>query len=71
MSTHSLEARIPHIEGAFDQVNERLSGIDRRLDSMEHRFDQRFGQIDQRFSWVIGTIIGTWITTIIALVFHR
>lgn len=64
MSTHSLEARIPHIEGAFDHVNERLSGIDRRLDSMEHRFDQRF-------NWVIRTIIGTWITTIIALIFHR
>jgi tetrahydromethanopterin S-methyltransferase subunit G len=71
MSTQALEARISHIEGAFDQVNERLGSIDRRLDSMETRFEGRFAQIDQRFIWVIGTIVGTWIATILAIIFHR
>ena len=60
MSTQALEARMSHIEGAFDQVNERLGSIDRRLDAM-----------DQRFNWVIGTILGTWITTILAIIFHH
>jgi hypothetical protein len=32
-----------HIEGAFDQINERLGSIDRRLDA-----------VDTRFNWVIG-----------------
>jgi hypothetical protein len=60
MSTQALEARISHIEGAFDQVNERLGSIDRRLDAM-----------DRRFNWVIGTILGTSITTILAILFHH
>ena len=31
MHTHPLEARIAHLEGAFDQTNERLGSMDRRL----------------------------------------
>jgi tetrahydromethanopterin S-methyltransferase subunit G len=56
-----------HIECAFDQINERLGSIDRRLDAA-----------DSRFHWVIGTIVGTWltmmatqITTILTIVSHR
>ena len=60
MSTQALEARISHIEGAFDQVNERLGSVDRRLEAF-----------DQRFNWVIGTILGTWISTILAILFHH
>ena len=67
MHAHPLEARIAHVEGAFDQVNERLGTIDRRLDAM-----------DSRFNWVIGTIVGAWvtmiatqITTILTILFHR
>jgi len=71
MSTQTLEARMSHVEGVVEQINERIGGVERRLDSMESRFDARFGAIDQRFNWVIGTILGTWITTILAILFHR
>ncbi|MBV9027572.1 MAG: hypothetical protein JO311_03070 [Candidatus Eremiobacteraeota bacterium] len=67
MHAHPLEARIAHVEGAFDQVNERLGTIDRRIDAM-----------DSRFNWVIGTIVGAWvtmiatqITTILTILLHR
>ncbi len=67
MHAHPLEARIAHVEGAFDQVNERLGSIDRRLDGL-----------DVRFNWVIGTIVGAWVTTMSAqiatmltILFHR
>jgi hypothetical protein len=60
MHTHPLEPRIAHLEGAFDQLNERLGNIDRRLEG-----------VDQRFNWVIGTIVATWITTILTIIFHR
>jgi hypothetical protein len=67
MTAHTLEARIAHVAGAFDQVNERLGSIDRRLDAM-----------DVRLNWVIGTIVAAWTTmiaaqigTILALLFHR
>ena len=64
MSTHSIDARMSRLEGAFEQVSERLS-------SMERRFDQRFESIDQRFNWVIGTVLAAWIATILAIIFHR
>jgi hypothetical protein len=74
MHTPSLEARIAHLEGGFDQVNERLASIDRRLDTM----DTRFNAIDARFNWVIGTVVAAWVTTIstqvattLAILFHR
>jgi tetrahydromethanopterin S-methyltransferase subunit G len=71
---HPLDARIAHLEGAFDQVNERLGSIDRRFDS----FEQRFDQVDRRFNWVIGMILGAWvtlmatqITTVLTILFRR
>jgi len=67
MHATPLEARMAHIEGAFEQISERLGSIDRRLDAM-----------DSRFNWVIGIIVGTWvtlmatqITTILAILSHR
>ena len=63
-----------HVEGGFDQVNERLGSIDRRLDTI----DTRFNTIDARFNWVIGTIVAAWVTTIstqiattLTILFHR
>jgi tetrahydromethanopterin S-methyltransferase subunit G len=81
MHAHSLEARIAHIEGAFEQTNERLGSIDRRFESIDRRFesidrrfesvDRRFDQVDRRFNWLTGIVVGTWITTILTVVFHR
>lgn len=78
MHAHPLEARIARVEGAFDQVNERLGGIERRLDGIDRRLDStehltalRFDQIDRRFTWLTGIVIGTWITTVLTILFHR
>ncbi|MFY9630056.1 MAG: hypothetical protein WAJ94_00415 [Candidatus Cybelea sp.] len=78
MHAHPLEARIAHVEGAFDQVNERLSSLDRRLDSFQHTVALRFDEVDRRFTWLIGLIVGTWVTmtatqvtTILTILFHR
>lgn len=60
MATQPMEARIAHLEGTFAQVSERLNSIDRRLDGF-----------DQRFNWLIGIVVGTWITTILTIIFHR
>ncbi|MBV8582736.1 MAG: hypothetical protein JO160_07105 [Candidatus Eremiobacteraeota bacterium] len=60
MSTQTLEARMSRVEGILEQVDKRLDNIDRRLEGF-----------DARFNWVIGTIVGTWITTILAILFHR
>jgi hypothetical protein len=60
MSTQTLDARMSRVEGVLEQVDKRLDNIDRRL-----------GGFDARFNWVIGTVVGTWITTILAILFHR
>jgi tetrahydromethanopterin S-methyltransferase subunit G len=74
MHATPLEVRMAHIEGAFEQINERLGNIDRHFESIDRRFesiDRRFDQIDSRFNWVIGIIVGTWMTTILTVLFHR
>ncbi|HEV3089841.1 MAG TPA: hypothetical protein VGX91_00195 [Candidatus Cybelea sp.] len=63
------------IEGAFDQMNLRMSGVERRLDSFEQSVGARFDSMDRHFSWVVGLIVGGWatmtaaqITTILTIV---
>lgn len=71
MSAQSLDARLAHIEGAFAEFGERLNSIDRRLDAFEHTVESRFALIDQRLTWIVGILVGTWITTILTVLFHR
>ncbi|MBV9720072.1 MAG: hypothetical protein JOZ77_12190 [Candidatus Eremiobacteraeota bacterium] len=71
MHAHPLEARIAHVEGAFGQVNERLGNIERRLDSFVHLITLRFDAIDRRFTWLTGIVVGTWVTTILTVLFHH
>jgi tetrahydromethanopterin S-methyltransferase subunit G len=74
MHAHPLEARMAHVEGAFDQVSERLGSIERRLDSM----DSRFNNVDSRFDRLTALVIGAWVTmvatqmtTILTVLFHH
>lgn len=60
MSAQALDSRMSRVEGVLEQADKRLDNIDRRLEG-----------IDQKFSWVIGTILGTWVTTILAILFHH
>lgn len=60
MSAQTLEARMSRVEGVLEQIDKRLDNIDRRLDGF-----------DQRFNWLIGIVLGTWITTILTILFHR
>lgn len=78
MHAHPLDARLAHLEGAFIQMNERLSGIDRRMDSIDRRLDSfehqtalRFDQVDRRFNWLTGLVVGTWVTTMLTILLHH
>ena len=60
------------------QIADRLNGLDMGIaglrEEMNQRFmqiDHRFGQIDQRFAWVIGLIVTSWVTTILAALVHH
>jgi hypothetical protein len=52
-----MEIRMARLEGAYEQISERLNGIDSRLAAIETRIDQRFVAMDQKFLWVIGLVL--------------
>ncbi|MBV8725548.1 MAG: hypothetical protein JO350_09470 [Candidatus Eremiobacteraeota bacterium] len=56
----TLEVRFDRIEGRFGQIDGRFAQI-----------EGRFTQIDQRFMWLTGLVLGTWITTILTILFHH
>ena len=64
MSVQPWEPRVSRLEGAFEQIGDRLNGIERRLDRVE-------GTIESRFGWMMGTLIATWITTMLTVLFHH
>ena len=57
MSAQPLEIRMAHLEGAYEQVSQRLNGIDQRLLGLEQRMDSLRGNMDQKFLWVIGLVL--------------
>jgi hypothetical protein len=62
-----FEARLAHLEGAFAQVADRLGIFAARFGLI----DQRFTTLEQRITWLIGIVVGIWITTILAILFHH
>jgi hypothetical protein len=46
-----------HLEGAYEQVSQRLNGIDQRLAGLEQRLDSLRSSVDQKFLWVIGLVL--------------
>jgi tetrahydromethanopterin S-methyltransferase subunit G len=64
MSAQPLDVRMARLEGAFEQVDKRLESIDRRLDRLADLFESRF-------TWLTGIVVGTWITTTLAIIFHK
>ena len=57
VTAQPMEIRMARLEGAYEQISDRLSGIDLRLASIEARLDQRFAAMDQKFLWVIGLVL--------------
>lgn len=80
-----LEGVNEQIRDRLNGMDVRLNGIDTRLTAIESMIDRRFGQIDvrfgqiearfsqidSRFMWLTGIVVGTWITTILTILFHH
>ncbi len=37
-----------HLEGAYEQISERLNGIDGRLTALDQKIDSRFDALDRK-----------------------
>ena len=69
--------RLANLEGAYFHVADRLNGIDMRFDGLDRKIDAlrdsmatSFREVDRRFMWLIGIIGTSWVTTILAVLFH-
>ncbi|HEY9085586.1 MAG TPA: hypothetical protein VIN40_06590 [Candidatus Tyrphobacter sp.] len=61
-----MESRLGSLEGAYHQVADRLNSIDARLARVDARFDYLDSKIDRGFMWLMGTLIGMWVTIFLA-----
>ncbi|MGH7736394.1 MAG: hypothetical protein ACREMP_00765 [Candidatus Tyrphobacter sp.] len=73
-----MEARIAHLEGAFDQVGERLNSMDRGIELVRGEIAEVRKDLNQRFMWLTGimagtwvTMVGMWITTMLTILYRR
>jgi tetrahydromethanopterin S-methyltransferase subunit G len=81
MASDTLDVRMARLEGAYEQITQRLGTIETRLDSLEVRMetrfagvearfngiDAKFNGIDAKFNWVIGILVTSWITVMLAI----
>ena len=49
MSAQPLEIRMAHLEGAYEQINERLRIMDARMETRFDAVDRKFESIDRKF----------------------
>lgn len=75
MSAQALDLRIASLEGSYHQMSDRLNSIDRRLDGFEQKAEVRFNALDSKIDglqWrMTALIVGTWITVMASIFFHR
>lgn len=79
MSAQSFEPRMARLEGAYEQVDRRLESIDRRLEALDWKIDGKIDSLREDLGrridglgWrTTSLIVGTWITVMLAIFFHR
>lgn len=75
MSAQPLEVRMAHLEGAYEQISERLRGIEGRMTALDQKIDTRFDGLDKKLEtsqWrMVSLVVGTWITLMLAIFLHK
>lgn len=75
MSVQPWEPRVSRLEGAYEQVDKRLDSIDKRLETFRDEAGRRFDGIDRKIDalqWrATSLILGTWVTVMLAIFFHK
>jgi len=70
------------LEGAYEQVSQRLTNVDPRFDALDRKIDlfrdaldkkidALDAKIDQRFMWTAGIVVTTWLSTIASIYLHH
>ena len=75
-----LEERVSRLEGAFEQMNERLGSIESNIRGLRGEvaglrqdintsIAELRRELHTNFRWTMGTIIAMWVTVICAIMF--
>jgi tetrahydromethanopterin S-methyltransferase subunit G len=71
----TMDIRMARLEGAYEQVADRLNGIEARLDVLDRKVDGRCDsldrKIDAKFNILAGLMASSWVTIILAVLFHH
>ena len=68
----TLEVRIAHLEGAYEQIDKRLASVEARLGSLQAEMRTEIGtlrvelqsRMDNHFRWILGFQIATLLSLI-------
>jgi hypothetical protein len=82
MPASPKESRMARLEGAYEQVSQRLMNIDPRFDAVDRKIDLLRDALDkkiealdakigQRFMRTVGVVVTTWLTTIVSIYLHH
>ena len=74
----ALEERVSRLEGAFEQMNERLGNIESNIgglrgemgglrQDMNTSIAELRRELHTNFRWTMGTIIAMWVTIVFAI----
>ena len=60
----TLEVRIAHLEGAYEQIDKRLATVESNLSQLRQ-------EMREQFRWILGFPILAWLTTMGTLLAFR
>ena len=62
----TLDVRIAHLEGAYEQIDKRLAGVETAVVELRHEMSQQISQLRQetreQFRWLLGFQILSWLS---------
>ena len=74
----TLEVRITHLEGAYEQIDKRLAAVEGAVLRLRQEMSQAISHLRQetreQFRWLLGFQILSWISilgTLLAFLFRR
>ena len=64
---NDFDARLSRLDGAVEQLGQRMSSLEIRMSNLEVRMDAGFRDVNARVDSVFRWMIGIQITTLVAL----
>ncbi len=62
--TPAIEERVSRLEGAYEQVNERLGDLTQALATFRSEMNERLSEINSRFNTMLVLLGALWATTL-------